>query len=693
MSCVVSFLLAFAWWFLTGARVELVWWARVVHAGCMSEIGADGAEYTVVLRGRAGARVRPGFYLDLPDFPDGLGNRVQVRISTRWDDAGLEHPLPRELWMAVRSAAPGIDAAVRSAANAGSAIAAIISFCVNAAVEPPELHVAFNSTVGLARREFIEAFLPDQGGQPGFGKWIDPGSLFAFGSAAYASPEARRLFRALSQYQVALRYWATGSRVLVLAHLYIACEAMTKAVLRMHQARLGLTEQQHARLLGVDITRSGWQGMAEKFARREYIFEGDRRVYDAAREARNEFEHGTADLGNVRQTADTVTRDLFDLVRSAILTLVPALNQGIADAIMSRQPMDVSPLYKQMTGYIVSDAPSDPGNLGMADELFPTLRWQSRIQSFRFEDDKFMLQPEETITVQFAPGLRFEPRDYAIYIGLNPVPPGTSPSRPPGWGQDSAAPRELAPADQTLEISKPDLLTAVMPLVDAAAASGTGIAQPFPRPFAFNLFGQGVACFESAQLLIGDGRPLEALPSLRGLVTIAARFEQMTGDTPALGLAVRLALDALTEELAGNAASRITAAADELLRSAAQAGLPIPDTTPPPENTAIWQSLSDEMLLAQRAVNGSYLIAGLHIRPGNSSDRTDFHTRVESGPLTDLIKSACVIAQLDLLRHAAPMFGWTVDTRTLESLLTRARQLNEASANDTAPEANHTKNE
>ena len=33
--------------------------------------------------------------------------------------------------MAVRSAAPDIDAAVRSAANAGSAIAAIISFCVN----------------------------------------------------------------------------------------------------------------------------------------------------------------------------------------------------------------------------------------------------------------------------------------------------------------------------------------------------------------------------------------------------------------------------------------------------------------------------------------------------------------------------------------------------------------------------------
>ena len=258
-----------------------------------------------------------------------------------------------------------VDAAVRSAANAASAIAAIISFCVNAAVEPPELHVAFNSTAGLSRREFIEAFLPDQSGQPGFGRWIDTDSLFAFGPAVYASPEARRLFRALAQYQVALRYWTTGSRVLVLAHLYIACEALTKAVQRMHQARLGLTEEQHAQVLGVDTTKPNWEMPAQDFARREYIFEDDRQVYDAARQARNEFEHGTADLGNVRETADTVTRELFDLVRSAILTLVPALDQNIANVIMSRQPVDVSPPHKQVTGYIVSDMPSDPADLGM----------------------------------------------------------------------------------------------------------------------------------------------------------------------------------------------------------------------------------------------------------------------------------------------------------------------------------------
>jgi hypothetical protein len=655
------------------------------HAVYMPQMSADGAEYTVVLRCRSGARVRPGFYIDVADFPDGLGGRVQLRVSTRWDDAGLEHPIPRELWMAVRSAAPSMDAAMRTAANAASAIAAIISFCVNAAVEPPDLHVAFNSTAGLSRREFIEAFVPDESGPPGFGRWIDADSLFAFGQAVYGSREAPRLFRALAQYQVALRYWNTRSRVLALAHLYIACEALTKAVQRLHQVRLGLTEEQHAQLLGVNTAEPKWEMLAEAFARREYIFKGDRQVYKAARAARNEFEHGTADLGNVRQTADTVTRELFDMVRSAILTLLPTLDQDSADAIMAKQPVDVSPLYKQVTGYIISDMPSDPGNLGMTGELFPTLRWQSRIESIKLEDDKLVFQPSDTITVQFAPGLRFEPRDFAIYGGLNPAPPDASAPRPPGWGPDGAAARQITPEEQVFQVKKQDLLARVMPLVDAATASGSGIAQAFPRPLAFNLFGQGVACFQSAHLLIADGRPVEALPSLRGLVTIAARFEQITSEPQALGLAVRLAVDALTEELPGDTADRVQTITDELLRATAGARLPVPDTVPPAESTAIWRSLSNEMLLAQWAINGSYLLAGLHVKPGHDANSADFHTRLESGPLTDLIASACVIAQLDLLQHAAPVFGWTIETSMLENLLAEARQLNEASADAAGP--------
>ena len=173
-----------------------------------------------------------------------------------------------------------------------------------------------------------------------------------------------------------------------------------------------------------------------------------------------------------------------------------------------------------------------------------------------------------------------------------------------------------------------------MPLVDAAAASGTSIAQAFPRPLAFNLFGQGVAYFQSAQLLITSGQPVEALPSMYGLVTIAARFEQMTSESPGLGLAIRLALDALAGGIPGKQCRSHTGSHRRAAEIAAQAGFPVPEGAPLAENTAIWQSLSVEMLLAQRAISSSYLMAGLHVKPGPSDNSADFHTRVESGPLS-----------------------------------------------------------
>jgi hypothetical protein len=59
--------------------------------------------------------------------------------------------------------------------------------------------------------------------------------------------------------------------------------------------------------------------------------------------------------------------------------------------------------------------------------------------------------------------------------------------------------------------------------------------------FAFNMFGQAVASFQSIRVLVGAGQPVEALPALRGLVILAARFEQMTDPAgPGLGVAVRV---------------------------------------------------------------------------------------------------------------------------------------------------------
>jgi len=445
--------------------------------------------------------------------------------------------------------------------------------------------------------------------------------------------------------------------------------------------RLGLTEEQHAQLLGVDITKTNWQTMAENFARREYIFEGDRTIYKAAREASKQFEHGFADLGDVRQTAGTVTRDLVDLVRSAILSLVPTLDQAISDSIMSKYPVDVSPFYKQVTGYILSEEPSDPLNLGGPGELFPTLKWHSRLKALRLQGDDLIPEPVETFTTQLAPGLKFELRDFAVFGGLNPPPPSIKVSRPSYWQRPEWAIKEAANSRMDVQVERRDLLAAVMPLVNAAVASGAETGYKLPTVLAFQLFGQGVAYFEAARTLIADSQPVEALALLRGLVTIAARFEQMSQDRKVgPGLVVRLILDELDNELAGNAAGRAGTSRDDFLKNVVNSRLPVPEHVSPPETTMIWRSLTVEMQLVQHVVDGSFGVVNLHMKPEEEAKRVGFHTRVEPGPFTDLISSACVIAQLSLLRYAVPIFGWTTDTETIEAVLTEARELNDLSA-------------
>jgi hypothetical protein len=226
---------------------------------------------------------------------------------------------------------------------------------------------------------------------------------------------------------------------------------------------------------------------------------------------------------------------------------------------------------------------------------------------------------------------------------------------------------------------KRDLLAAVMPMVDSAAATGTETAHAFPTALVFALFGQGVAYFQGAQALIISGQPAEALPLLHGLVVIAARIEQIIEEHgEGLGLVIRLALDSLTENPA-DASREAATTRSNLLQAAASAGLAVPDRLRTVESSRIWRSLATEMQMAQRATDHSFGIAGLHINPIQART-VGFETRQRSGPFTDLIVSACVTAQLELLRNAAPIFGWNVDAEAINTLITEAREMNETSA-------------
>lgn len=223
------------------------------------------------------------------------------------------------------------------------------------------------------------------------------------------------------------------------------------------------------------------------------------------------------------------------------------------------------------------------------------------------------------------------------------------------------------------------LLAAVMPLVNAATASVAETGQTFPRMLAFNLFGQGVASFEAAQLLINDRRPVEALPVLRNLVIIASRFEQMTGEEgPGLGIVLRMALD-MPQEL-GATAETSAVYREQILSGAASARITVPGELPAPDASAIHASLRYEMQLATGVIDGTYAALSPHLQHENA-DHAAFYTQVEPGPFTEMIASACVITQLELLESAAKLLSWAINEQEIHGLLAEARELNETSAN------------
>jgi hypothetical protein len=99
----------------------------------------------------------------------------------------------------------------------------------------------------------------------------------------------------------------------------------------------------------------------------------------------------------------------------------------------------------------------------------------------------------------------------------------------------------------------------------------------------------------------------------------------------------------------------------------------------PPETTSIFQRLGAEMNMGESVASGGYGAVYLHTAEV-SEEHVGFQVALEHGPLADLVASAAVIAMLDTLTHAAPLFGWTLDGEAVSKTMEDARTLNAAAA-------------
>jgi hypothetical protein len=445
--------------------------------------------------------------------------------------------------------------------------------------------------------------------------------------------------------------------------LWIAVENLTEAVLRRTKLELSKTDEELAQMLDVvtdDPERPRWQQIMREQVREQIIFDGDHDTYTAAKRASDGLEHGFLELDEVARRAIASADTTFTCVRRTIIDLLN-LPPEIGAELMEIRPKDVQSARKVIRGRLLGAA-ADPA---ADDQLYPLLEWSSSIDSIVREGAAFHVKPREQVTIRTNPAVQFS-FDKIEMIGR--LAEGEQPRQ---------LREEEVSVSQTSRAGSAELMNAVMPLVDGAVATGAETPYDGARVMAFNLFGQGVAFFQSAQTLIVGSQPVEALSSLRGLTLIAARFEQIGDPEGAgLGIVLRMALNSAGEIGADSDSSE---QAQRVIQQVSnQFGVAIPDTLPDPEGTAIYRSLNTEMHLARSTLEGSYAIVGLHIQAG--TEQSGFHTKRQPDSFTDMITTACVMAQLDLLKRAANLFDWSLDVTKVDELIAKATVMNNAAA-------------
>jgi hypothetical protein len=577
--------------------------------------------------------------------------------------------VPRELIVEVRGRAGSLEEAAGKFQLIASPIGTLTGFTANVKVSPLQVHLAYESTAGAADRPFLEVFLPDEQGAVPDGRLVRGDLLQALCLAFFTlEKEPGQVSRALRQYELALREWYLGGEWLALGHLYMAVEALTEAVLRKARADGGFaTTGELARSLGfnIEIQGPGRRDQQERFRgklREKLIFHGDTVTYQAAKKASDGLEHGAWELDEVARYAVKHGNNAFRHVRQTIIELLGLPGDAAAN-LMAIGPKDVQSRRKVIRGRLTGTG----DDLAAEGQLYPLLEWESRVGSATRDDSAFHFTDTDKITVRTHPNVTFH---FDQLLAYGPADDGQVPVQ----ADSSAIVTRPVPEPRSAR-----LLTAVIPLVNAATASTAETRQPFPQMLAFNLFGQAVASFEAAQLLIGDGRPVEALPALGNLVIIASRFEQVTDkDGPGIGIILRMALD--TPQELGASADASAAHREQVQAAAASAGILVLPELPVPDRTTVFAGLRWEMLLARSVANGTYAAIGPHLKHEDGG-RGSFYTQVEPGTFTELVASACVIAQLQLLKSAAQLFNWRINQQEIDALLAEARELNDESAN------------
>jgi len=530
-------------------------------------------------------------------------------------------------------------------------LASVSAFTANVRCGAPEVHLAYDSTPGRVEREFVEVFLPDEQGLPRAGRLINTGEFTAVFEAIDRSDETNRISRALNQYELALRFWYLGGEYLALSHLYMAVEALTKAVIRVRCAADDIDEAELARRNNIDPDdpeRPRWRPALETWARHTLIFQSDKKTYDAARTASDGVEHGFMEMNEVHKRAVSATEATFLYVRTAILGVLGIDDDEEFHELHARPPRDVQSLRKMVRGKFIGEQ----DDIAPPGEEYPYLEWRSNIRTITRTGDEFSLTYNEHFTVRCHPdvgfqGLAFEARG-RLQAGQSPMTVEV--------GQEIDLSTGEEPTRETV-------LNALERASSFAATLGKSVGErgvSGVQALSVLRHSMQLALFESIHSLLRDDRAPEALVLMHGLIRNTCLLQLSSRSENGAAVAIQARLDGLDRNIAlhddGAVADHAALERDSLERAAASAGIQLPHAMPDLSSAPFYADHAKDAALVEEVALSDLAAIQLHLeaeegRPAFRTQSTDPRLQAGTASLAIGALTTSAIALAEICGH------------------------------------------
>jgi hypothetical protein len=363
--------------------------------------------YIIAIRAGALLRLNHGESLQITAYSE--WGEVRLTFQTRFSDEGFESAVPRELWIDARGPAPSINHAVESFTNLAIFFTNIVSFCANGYSGPCEFHIGYEDTKEKNEIEFLQQFIAEGHDAPTISRKINPVAVTSIVDLLSGNEHNERIHRAMSQYELALRYWSRGNEILATAHLYMGMEALVPVVRKIELSKSDYdTTEELAELWGVQIQE------LDGTLRREILFNGDSETHRNAKKASDGMEHGFLSYADIRPLAESVRDKTASYLRRTIVKLLQLPPQIELELLKSPydEPFGTIGYVRIFRGLLLSEH----DKLNAPGRMYPEIDWNFKINSFDIADNAgFRVSFSESISPRLGEGVSLRPISREIY--------------------------------------------------------------------------------------------------------------------------------------------------------------------------------------------------------------------------------------------------------------------------------------